>query len=78
MSGLNPVHNYEYSVSLKLILSTQRFHFWGVTDDILRTTAQEEMMTEQQNLKEPNHQRSSAAHAEPSSHSTDVTDVCVN
>ena len=40
MLGLNPVHNYEYSESLKLILSTQRFRFWGVTDDIFRTTVQ--------------------------------------
>ena len=40
-----------------------------------RVTNEEEMTTEQQNLKKPNHQRSSVAkytHVEPSSRATDV------
>ena len=82
MSGLNPVHNYEYSVSLKLkysahnafVLGSYRRH--SQNHSASRVTNEEEMTTEQQNLKKPNHQQSSAVkytHIEPSSHATDIT-----
>ena len=82
MSGLNPVCNYEYSVSLKLNTQQTTLSFLGSyrrhsqNHSASRVTNEEEMMTEQQNLKKPNHQQSSVAkytHVEPSSHATDVT-----
>jgi len=77
MSGLNPVRNYEYSVSLKLNTQHTNLSFWGSyrwhsqNHSASRVTNEEEMTTGQQNLKKPNHQQPSAAkytHLEPSSH----------
>jgi len=79
MSGLNPVCNYEYSVTLKLKYSAHNTFVLGSyrqRSQRKQVTKEEEMTREQQNLKKPNHQRSSTAkytHVKPSSHATDIT-----
>ena len=81
MSGLNPVHNYEYFVSLKLNTQHTTLSFLGSyrqhsQNHSASRVTNEETTIEQQNLKKPNHQRSSVAkytHVERSSHATDVT-----